>query len=252
MVLLIQKYDEFGLLKIKSRNNLSDLQLYILDTSNLTNNITHTLESLALINKYLLRFHTVFNTTLNLNKLDENDAVEIQYHIENYYIRVTKVKDQILLLLNHLFELQLKNNECTYSKVYNSLKKSIIHKSAERINATEIIILQYIDKYKKSFKQIDNYRNYITHRGEYLDDDLHLVKSVLYFRDLEKTKEYPKRIFKGGMPNSELENFLKRAVIKKVIEFRETNNIVNDWTFQIFKLLDKTFEIKIKEKMPNR
>lgn len=248
---LVTKYHELDLINKAKSDSLSDLELYIIDSFFKSNRIDATLQLLNISIKCLLKFHPQFNKRLNLNKLTEDDAKEIQYHIENFYFRITKVKDQILLLINHIFELKLKNKDCTYDKVSKAIEKRVKSKTGDKIYVQEMLLSLSIQDYKDKFKEVDNYRNYIVHRGEYIDDDLNLVSSVLYFRDLEKTRKYPNDLFERTMQNDELKDFLKVAVFKRAFQFRKMSDALKIWVIDLYELIDIEFEIKIKEKMLN-
>lgn len=251
VIRLVANYHELDLINKTKRNSLTDNELYILESFLKSNRIIATLETLNISIKCLLKYHPQFNKRLNFNKLTEDDAKEIQYHIENFYIRVTKVKDQILLLINHIFELNLKNMDCTYDKVSKAIEKRVKNKTGDKIYVQEMLLSLFIQDYKDKFKNVDNYRNFVAHRGEYSDDDLNLVSSVLYFRDLEKTKKYPNDLFEQTMKNEELMDYMKVAVFKRAFQFRKMSDALIIWVIHLYDLIDKELEIKIKEKIPN-
>lgn len=252
MIRLIRKYHELDLINKTKEDNLSGIESYIVDSFLKSNKIIATLESLDISIRILIKFHPQFNKRLNFSKLTENDAKEIQYHIENFYLRITKVKDQILLLINHLFELKLRNIDCSYDKVSKAIEKRLKSKPGDEIYVQEILLCLSIKDYKDKFKVVDDYRNFIAHRGEYSDDDLNLLSSALHFRDLEKAKTLPNDFFIGAMQDDELKELLKVAVIKRVFQFRNISDAIISWIIHLFDLIDKELEIKIKEKMPNR
>lgn len=243
---LLHLYSENELIKAAKRDSLNQPELYILDTFNSASKLLNTLESLDMIIKCLTKFHPEFNKNFNVEKMTKNDADEIQYHIENFYVRPIKIKDQILLFTNQLIDLKLQNQKCNYKNIYKAIKNKIVNENFHDSNG--IKILQLIKDLQNKFKKVENYRNFITHRGEYINEDLHLIGTVLYFKELEKGGDYPKSLFKNQMPVEDFENILKVFLSKTIMNFRNNANVLNDWTFSFFKLSDSILKQIYKKK----
>ena len=118
----------------------------------------------------------------------------------------------------------------------------------QKIESKDILLLVHIDNFKEQFKELDAYRNFITHKGDYSETNLNLANSFLYMRDLKKSNEMYNDILKGGMSDKEFLSFLKNAVIKRLSDFNQLSSILHDWMCQFFILLEPELTRKIEEK----
>ena len=91
---------------------------------------------------------------------DEEEFVikrDIEYHIENVYIRIVMIFDRCYLLVNDEFELGANSSGCNY----RFLK--------ERIKSEEIF--KILEDWGNKIKQWD-YRNFLMHEGRHIDPRL--------------------------------------------------------------------------------
>ncbi|HBX44848.1 Cthe_2314 family HEPN domain-containing protein [Limibacterium fermenti] len=169
-------------------------------------NIIGTLRTLELIVE-LLKELTQEDMGINSRKI-----TLIRYHVENFYSRITKVNDQILLLINVIFSLELQEKECYYRTVSNKLKK---------ISETENI-LDYLTSNSEAFEVIRDERNKITHRENFLDLD---------FANLSASA------FLGKATSGELNEYLGA----KITIFEKYIVMVINWAFWAGVLLMKPY-----------
>ncbi len=136
----------------------------------------------------------------------------IRYHVENFYSRLTKVNDQILLLINIIFKLQLSENECTYYKIKDKLTK---------ISQTDDI-LDYLTSNSTAFKNIREKRNKIIHREKFLDSGFANLSAL-------------------ALLNKPIDGILSKYIDEKITSFNAYLEMALNWAFWAGVLLIKPY-----------
>ena len=174
-----------------------------------TYNITETIHTLHLIVE-LLKRHCQKN-----NGCQSDELRIIRYHIENFYSRITKVNDQILLLINEVFNLKLNDRSCKYDPIIKKLKGNEV-------------IEDYLLQMKTAFENISDTRNKITHREKYVDLDLANMGAM-------------------ALLNYSINLDLKKFVDEKIVFFEKLIKMSLNWAFWAGVLLVKPYNQRKKE-----
>lgn len=103
---------------------------------------------------------------LTFGKNIEKSTRLLEYHIENYYLRLPIVLEQLYALLSELLVLD-----------YDFRKPIRDFEALLKINVPDL--WEAIDSYKQETKQIKQMRNIVAHVGNYEEDDLNKLRSWL-------------------------------------------------------------------------
>lgn len=109
-----------------------------------------------------------------INRKEVTDPEYIRYHMENYFIRVHKIKDQVCILLNNFFKLGHYENSW--------LEKNML--KDEFLKATSLTI--YIKYCNEIFRQLRSIRNQIAHRSNLSTSDLGMLDGILLSNSISK------------------------------------------------------------------
>jgi hypothetical protein len=239
MKTILSLQSEQKILKAKERSDLSPLDLYILDSFQNMNRVISTLELFNFIIKEIRNFHSIFGKEAFI-KMTKNDCDELQYHIENFYIRMSKFNDQILLFLNQIYLLNIDYKKCNTENIYNAIKLKVEVDSLDKLQVIQSLLL--VKELKSKFIPIKSYRNYLSHRGEFRNDDLLLIQSVIYIRELKKDNKYPEELFENQMPEDDFKYILDGFIFNTAWKFRKFSNGLNLWAFSFFESCEYAFK----------
>lgn len=126
----------------------------------------------------LIKFADPKIKSFKMTRVDKGEY--IKYHFENYLFRLPKLKDQVLNLLNIIFQLN-------YSQS-NGLEKKI----RNNIILQEKKLLYFIDYFNEIFSKIKPLRDIIAHRSDFSDSNLAMITSYSFLKYEEK--EYDVRV----------------------------------------------------------
>ena len=107
-----------------------------------------------------------------ISKKGVTDPEHIRYHIENYFIRLLKVKDQVCIFLNTYFQLGYKQN--------SSLEYKILHDPTLVTSGLDM----YIRFFTESISKLKDIRNVIAHRANFQTSDLAMMDALLLRKKL--------------------------------------------------------------------
>jgi hypothetical protein len=97
----------------------------------------------------------------------------LKYHFENYFFRMPKLKDQVLNLLNVVFELNYNQSNSLEKKIYNT---TILQEKK---------LLYFVDYFNEVFSKIKPLRDIIAHRGNLADQNLAMLMSYSLLKNNE-------------------------------------------------------------------
>jgi hypothetical protein len=138
---------------------------YVWKANKYVGEIDQNLEDIALT-LTLLKEHDPCRQKL---KREDNSAVLIRYHYENFILRVGKVKDLMLLLINQVMMLEVKKN--------TNMEAQVLKKMAPLRANFELIW----DQVKDQMDPIKPFRNHLAHNGTMQHDDLALLNAYYQF-----------------------------------------------------------------------
>lgn len=152
----------------------------------------------------------------------------LRYHIENYFLRITGYKDQILELFANVYCIEIEKN-IGFEK---NLRKKLTEKQLKQL--TEII--ETVNKLLSKVKPI---RNKIAHEGYFHDDDLGLIHGMDYYlkRDGKKSK------FK----QEDLTSLITSTIMENIMEMIENEKSLATNFFQILDVLYEPFISRIEK-----
>ncbi|MBL7789111.1 MAG: hypothetical protein JNL75_04670 [Chitinophagales bacterium] len=207
-----------------------EIEKYVSSIFGLTFKIQSTFETICTIPNYLANL-----PTKSIQKrYDIEKTHYYKYHIENHIIRSTTIFDQLILLINGLFELGIDPKKCTFD---------IISTNSHTKKSREIALLKELDKAINGFK---GKRNLILHRGEFRDSDFddiatrELLKKN--FNENEK-KDIAVEIY---LKNEELLSKIYRS--ERISEMKKSNENLCNFLLLFFEEARKTFNQKLKNK----
>jgi len=163
--------------KITPGDNLSKLdeswtdeQKYVLTLFRRYTRITRTLKQLEIIAKLI----QVRASIQLISELEIKYTDFIEYNLENYFMRITSIADQTVIMVSEFYNLGLPPQ----STSLRILKENIHTKDKKAI--------EIIKSFDKMIQPIRKLRNRIVHRGEFNDKELDEVEANLYMLDLVK------------------------------------------------------------------
>jgi len=128
------------------------------------------------------------------------------YNLENYFIRITTIIDQSIILISEYYNLGLPPQS-------TSLKILL-----ENIHTKDKEVVKLIKSFDSSMQPIKKIRNLIAHRGEYNDEDILKIEANLYMLSLIEDKNLNEPVF------DEMFKYIDDLINKK-IEFAKRNTV---------------------------
>lgn len=189
----------------------SEFANYIENVDDEVYNISRTFWDLDLTLK-LINFADPKVKSFKMTRVDRGDY--LRYHLENYFFRLPKLKDQVLHLLNQIYRMG-------FSGSFGLEKKIRTH---SRIKDNKYF--HYLDYFDYAFEKIKPIRNSIAHRHELKDWNL----ALLSLKDVGILDEnqYQMRVqlaINNTIPLEENQGSLKQAIITLLMMLEEDFNI---------------------------
>lgn len=231
-------YESNRLIKITQRESLNESQLYVFDTFLSITKIINTLDILDLIVKKISEFRPSECENFDNFKFNTNDILELRYHFENFFLRIEKVKDQLLLFINQVLELGLANRKCNFKNVKSNVKGKLLMLPSKEPCLENV--QQLLEKFEGIFSDITKYRNFIAHRGEYRDEDLEEINVVLLINEMRYGNS-PDKNFNTVIPRSSLRILLCSLIDKHTGRMKTNVVSLSTWVYQFFETTDEIF-----------
>ncbi|MES2419544.1 MAG: Cthe_2314 family HEPN domain-containing protein [Bacteroidota bacterium] len=111
----------------------------------------------------LIEFANPKIKSFKMTRVDRGDY--LKYHFENYFFRLPKLKDQVLNLLNVIFQLGYSQSNGLEKKIRNT------------IVLQEKKMLYFLDYFNDTFSKIKPLRDTIAHRGDLSDQNFAMLTS---------------------------------------------------------------------------
>jgi|GEM_PF-5900095 len=148
----------------------------------------------------LIQFADPKIKSFKMTRIDRGEY--LKYHFENYFFRLPKLKDQMLNLLNVVYQLGYHQS--------NSLEKKI--RKTKRIEEKNLLL--FLDYFDNAFSKIKPVRDKIAHRGDLEDQNIAMLTSYTL---IEYDKEVYNNLIKGQIAYTYIfrknQSVLKQAVI---------------------------------------
>jgi hypothetical protein len=137
---------------------------YVKDLNRYYQPIFRSIESLRHINTYLS-----LDSIPSQLCADAHDELEyFRYHIENFHIRCVSILDYSAILINHCLKLGIPFRKCNP------------HSVSENTTWKNSLPVTLLKKFDEEFKEIKTDRNKIIHRGEFENDSLEALGSLIW------------------------------------------------------------------------
>lgn len=158
------------------------------------------------------------------NEAEVEYSEYLEYNLENYFLRITSILDQSVILVSEFYKLGLPP-QSTSLKI---LRENTHTKDKE---ATKVI--KELDRSLQSIKQI---RNHIAHRGGVNDEDIMKIEANLYM-----LSHLPNPNINDPTIN-EMHDLIEELINKK-IDFLKKNNVgVSEFLLALDRVLDAEYE----------
>lgn len=182
--------------------------------------IQHTLKSLRLARVFLAERHPlVYNYKQEKSTISFGEY--LRYHIENYFLRITTYKDQILQLYNIVHVLEVK----TGLGFEKRLHKKAADKNLHDLDAIMVSVENLISKAKPI-------RNRIAHEGYHHDSDLGLAEAGFeYIHDKDANEK--------GFNEAAWLDIIKSIIMENVREMMQNEKEFGTHFFGVLDLLLK-------------
>jgi len=154
----------------------SEKAKYCKEVGSVFHNLKKTMEDLTLIRTLLAGLHSI-NNPVDYHQYPVQ--VHLQYHIENYFLRIMTYKDLSLQLIAVVCQLKVKQKHNLESKVRDLLALSSLHS-----------IIPLIDNIKILLSSVREIRNQLTHEGSFSDIDLTLLKILQGLRSMAEKHNF--------------------------------------------------------------
>ena len=145
----------------------TERSVYISKVNDSITSIVQSFDDIDLTIK-LIKFADPKIKSFKMTRVDRGDY--LKYHFENYFFLLPKLKDQVLNLLNVLFQLGYNQS--------NGLEKKI--RNNETLQQKKL--LYFIDYFNDAFSKIKPIRDTIAHRGDLADQNLTMLTSYSMVR----------------------------------------------------------------------
>ena len=213
----------------KPYDELCKEKIYIIDVFYAISDILNTIDQLEYVPIFLRRFP--------IRKYYAEEGIShpkyLRYHIENHFIRLSTLSDQIAILVNEIFNLGLPHKKCSIE-----LLLEIKH-----LKNTEI--LKLLKSLRKGIQGVKTIRNDIIHRGIFVDKEFSEIEKIhLIYEDVET---------KNNIISYADVRSITREYIKEKIDFLVKNNdTIFGYLNLLFNSLDSIFDKKLSElKVPS-
>ncbi|MCY1520109.1 HEPN [compost metagenome] len=133
---------------------------YISKVNDALYNLSHSFWDITLIIK-LIRFAHPKIKSFKMTRVDRGEF--LKYNFENYFFRVPKLKDQVIQLLNVIYQMDYEQNLALEKRVKN-------HPKIQGNN-----FYHFIDYFDAVLKDMVNIRHRIAHRGDLQDQRLAML-----------------------------------------------------------------------------
>lgn len=143
-------------------NPNTDRSIYISKVNDCITSIVQSFDDTDLTIK-LIKFADPKIKSFKMTRVERGDY--LKYHFENYFFRLPKLKDQVLNLLNVLFQLGYNQS--------NGLEKKI--RNNETLQQKKL--LYFVDYFNDAFSKIKPIRDTIAHRGDLADRNFAMLTS---------------------------------------------------------------------------
>ena len=195
----------------------TERSVYISKVNDSITSIVQSFDDIDLTIK-LIKFADPKIKSFKMTRVDRGDY--LKYHFENYFFRLPKLKDQVLNLLNVLFQLGYNQS--------NGLEKKI--RNNETLQQKKL--LYFIDYFNDAFSKIKPIRDTIAHRGDLADQNLTMLTSYSMVRYNENIYHL---LLKNQIPYTYIfeknQGILKQTVITLLLvlydDYNENLKIIN-------------------------
>lgn len=181
-----------------SNTERTERSLYIARIYESLSSITQSFSDIDLTIK-LIQFADPKIKSFKMTRVDKGEY--LKYHFENYLFRLPKFKDQVLHLLNLIYQLNYHQS--------NALEKKI--RKTKMLQEKNLLL--FLDYFDEVFSKIKPIRDIIAHRGELVDGNIAMLTS---YSLMEYDKELYNSLLKGQIAYVHLFQYNK-GVIKKAI-----------------------------------
>lgn len=145
-----------------NKNTHTDREIYIAKIHENLTSINQSFWDIDLTIK-LIEFAHPKIKSFKMTRVDRGEY--LKYHFENYFFRLPKLKDQVLNLLNVLYQLGYNQS--------NSLEKKI--RKYKKIEEKKLFL--FLDYFDDFFAKIKPLRDTIAHRGDLVDKNIAMLIS---------------------------------------------------------------------------
>ena len=162
--------------------------------------VGHTLAHLLNLCEQLIHsalFLTSFSQTKRMKNAGITRASQLQYNVENYIIRSQSLHDRVLKLVNAVFHLGLRPQDCRHRTITKN---------------THVRITDIPSNLKKIRKLVDQYRqdrNIVIHHESYQEDDLRKLEMFYLVQSLENDQK---------PTDYEIPPYVTRNLSKKIVD----------------------------------
>ncbi len=196
------------------RDSKTERALYVANINESLTSIAQSFWDIDLTIK-LIQFADPKIKSFKMTRVDRGEY--LKYHFENYFFRLPKLKDQVLNLLNVVYQLGYHQS--------NSLEKKI--RKTKRIEEKKLLL--FLDYFDNAFSKIKPLRDTIAHRGDLTDKNIAMLTS---YSLVAYNNEVYNSIVNGQIAYTYVfrknQGILKQAVIMLLLvlndEFIETLN----------------------------
>ena len=164
MILITDGFEKVVIKKM-DKKSLSDSEKEICSIFKLSMNIFDELETLNFIPNFLA--NVPLKESLDEYLVDEYKY--LVYHIENHIIRVISVLDKCSLLISELYDLDIKDERCSCSKIIYEFKDHLSVKT-----------YKYLNQFYINTRYIREIRNHFIHRGKFHDEKLNKLSDYAF------------------------------------------------------------------------
>ena len=173
-------------------------------------NLSHTFWDLGLTIK-LIRFAHPDIKSFKMTKVDKGDY--LKYHFENYFFRLPKLKDQVLQLINILYQLNFKQDPGLEKKIRRHPK------------VQQGVMAHLIDYFDEALRNITPLRHRIAHRSDLENQEFAMLSaySILEYEDEGKDQTIRGLVAQSFIMEQN-QATLKEAVIAVLFSLEEDFN----------------------------
>lgn len=219
--------------KLNGNNHhlLNDKEKYIIGIQKFHSNLIYSIEQIHFIKVFLKRYPN--KEFLSANGI--NQLTYIQFHTEVLSHKIHTILEIMKLLVNEVYCLNIKPQDCSWVKLISKLDKSILP-------------LKIIDLYFKTFERIIDLRHANSHRGIYSDSEKDEIDLDYGFGVYEmherlgiKTDDSFKRMFPKFLIDYKIKTYRK----KRIDLIKRIQDIIYDLTKDFLTSLNEELERKM-------